>query len=71
MYGSSMGNGNVHDRRRIPIMLAGGAGGRVKGGRHIAMPDPTPIANLIAGIAEVADVDPGKLEHATGTVTLI
>lgn len=71
MYGSAMGNGNVHDRRRIPIMLAGGAGGRVKGGRHIAMPDPTPIANLIAGIAEVADIDPGTLEHATGRVTLV
>jgi hypothetical protein len=70
MYGSAMGNGNVHDRTKLPIMLAGGAAGRVKGGRHIATPDPTPIANLIAGIGEVVGLELGALEHATGLVAL-
>jgi len=70
MYGSAMGNGNVHDQTRIPIMLAGGAGGRVKGGRHIETPNPTPIANLIAGIGEAAGIELDPLEHATGRVSL-
>jgi len=70
MYGSAMGNGNVHDRRRIPIMLAGGASGRVKGGRHIANPDPTPIANLIASLGDAADLELGEIEHSTGRIAL-
>ena len=70
MYGSGMGNGDKHDQNRIPIMLAGSAGGRLKGGRHIAVPDPTPLANLIAGLGEVAGLDLGKLENSTGVVAL-
>ena len=70
MYGSGMGNGDKHDQARIPIMLAGSAAGRLKGGRHIANPDPTPLANLIAGLGQVAGLDLGKLENSTGTVEL-
>jgi hypothetical protein len=70
MYGSAMGNGNVHDQRRIPIMLAGTAAGRIAGGRHIANPDPTPMANLIGAIGDVAGIDLGELENSTGRVAL-
>ncbi len=70
MYGSAMGNGNFHDQTKLPIMLAGGASGRVKGGRHIANPDPTPIANLIASLGDVAGLDLGELERSTGRVDL-
>jgi len=70
MYGSGMGNGDQHDQRKIPIVLAGAAGGRLKGGRHIGTPDQTPLANLIAGLGEVAGLDIGKLENATGRVEL-
>jgi Protein of unknown function (DUF1552) len=70
MYGSGMGNGDKHDQARIPIMLAGSAAGRLKGGRHIATPDPTPLANLIAGLGQVAGLDLGKLENSTGIVEL-
>jgi len=70
VYGSGMGNGDQHDQRKIPIVLAGAAAGRLKGGRHIAVPDLTPLANLIAGLGEVAGLDVGKLENATGRVEL-
>ncbi len=70
MYGCGMGNGNTHDQSRLPIMLAGGATGRLKGGRHIATPNPTPLANLIVGLGQVAGLDLGKIENATGVVTL-
>jgi hypothetical protein len=70
MYGSGMGNGDKHDQRRIPIMLAGAAGGRLEGGRHIANPDPTPLANLIAGLGDVVGLELGELENATGRVVL-
>lgn len=70
MYGSGMGNGDKHDQSRIPIMLAGSAAGRLKGGRHIATPDPTPLANLIAGLGNVAGLDLGEIENSTGVVAL-
>jgi hypothetical protein len=45
LYGSGMGNPNVHDHVNLPILVAGGAGG-MKGGRHLRYAEPTPLANL-------------------------
>ncbi|MGD8340813.1 MAG: DUF1552 domain-containing protein [Gammaproteobacteria bacterium] len=70
MYGSGMGNGDKHDQSMIPIMLAGSAAGRLEGGRHIATPNPTPLANLIAGLGQVAGLQTGEIENATGIVEL-
>ena len=46
LYGSGMGNPNVHDHTNLPILVAGGAAGNMKGGRHIKFDQPTPLANL-------------------------
>src|SRR5882762_1503608 len=46
LYGSGMGNPNVHDHINLPILVAGGAAGGMKGGRHIKFAKPTPLANL-------------------------
>jgi hypothetical protein len=46
LYGSGMGNPNVHDHVNLPIIVAGGAAGRMHGGRHIRYDAPTPLANL-------------------------
>jgi hypothetical protein len=46
LYGSGMGNPNLHDHQNLPIIVAGGAAGRVSGGRHIRYAQPTPLANL-------------------------
>ena len=46
LYGSGMGNPNRHDHDNLPILVAGGAAGRMKGGRHIRFAKPTPLANL-------------------------
>jgi len=41
-----MGNPNIHDHDDLPILVAGGAAGRMRGGRHIRFARPTPLANL-------------------------
>jgi len=41
-----MGNPNVHDHTNLPILVAGGAAGKMRGGRHIGMRNRTPLANL-------------------------
>ena len=46
LYGSGMGNPNVHDHVNLPIIVAGGAAGNMRGGRHIRYKDATPLANL-------------------------
>ncbi len=46
MYGSGMGNPDKHDHVNLPILVAGGSGGQMKGGRHIKYAEPTPLANL-------------------------
>ena len=46
LYGSGMGNPNVHDHTNLPILVAGGAACRMRGGRHIKYDKPTPLANL-------------------------
>src|SRR5689334_21799656 len=46
LYGSGMGNPNVHDHANLPILVAGGAAGGMAGGRHVRYATPTPLANL-------------------------
>ncbi len=46
LYGSGMGNPDVHDHVNLPILVAGGGAGKLKGGRHIRYEKPTPLANL-------------------------
>jgi hypothetical protein len=46
LYGSGMGNPNVHDHVNLPIVVAGGAAGKMRGGRHIKYGQATPLANL-------------------------
>jgi hypothetical protein len=47
VYGSSMGNPNVHNHKRCPLFLAGHAGGALKGGLHVKAADGTPMANVM------------------------
>jgi hypothetical protein len=46
LYGSGMGNPNVHDHTNLPIIVAGGGATGLKGGRHLRFSKPTPLANL-------------------------
>jgi Protein of unknown function (DUF1552) len=46
LYGSGIGNPNVHDHTNLPTIVAGGAATGMKGGRHIKYVKPTPLANL-------------------------
>ena len=67
LYGSGMGNPNVHDHVNLPILVAGGAG-RVKGGRHINYADPTPLANLHLTLLERVGVRMDAFADSKGKV---
>jgi hypothetical protein len=50
LYGSPMGNSNVHNHKRCPLFLAGHAGGQIKGNSHVITPDGTPMANVFVSL---------------------
>ena len=47
LYGSSLSDGNQHNFSPLPIVLAGGASGQLKGGRHLQFPKDTRMSNLL------------------------
>jgi hypothetical protein len=68
LYGSSISDGNAHTHHDLPLLLAGGAAGRMSGGRHIRYPKETPMNNLLMTMLDQAGVHVDKLGDATGEV---
>ena len=57
IYGSPMGNSNVHNHKRCPLFFAGHAGGALKGNMHIKAADGTPMANAMLGALRSVGLD--------------
>ncbi|HEX6986910.1 MAG TPA: DUF1552 domain-containing protein, partial [Planctomycetaceae bacterium] len=68
LYGSGMGNPNVHDHTNLPILVAGGAAGRMRGGRHIRYDKPTPLANLHVTLLDKVGVRLESFADSDGTI---
>ncbi|MFN0108657.1 MAG: DUF1552 domain-containing protein [Blastocatellia bacterium] len=66
LYGSSISDGNLHTHHDLPIVLAGGGGGQVKGNRHIIYPKETPLNNLLVSMLQTAGVPVEKFGDSTG-----
>ncbi len=69
-FGSGMGNGNAHDRNNPPVAVLGGANGRLKGNRHIAVENKEPTANLLLAFADMANAEVTQIGHSTGRLIL-
>jgi hypothetical protein len=70
LYGSGMSNGNQHIHTNLPILVVGGAAGRVKGNKHVRVKDTTPLSNLMLTIMDVAGIPTEKYGESTGRVDL-
>jgi len=70
LYGSGMGNPNVHDHQNLPVIVAGGAAGGVKGGRHLHFDEPTALANLHLTLLDRAGVKVEKFGDSNGMISL-
>jgi hypothetical protein len=70
VYGSAMGNSNMHNHKRCPLVVAGHAGGRLKGGRHVKAADGTPMANAMLSLLHALDVDVTTFGDSTGALDL-
>jgi hypothetical protein len=70
LYGSGMSDGNQHNHTDLPIIVAGGASGRLKGGRHIRNPKKTPMANLLLAMLDKLQVPAETFGDSTGRVEI-
>jgi hypothetical protein len=70
IYGSPMGDSNLHNHRRLPLFLAGHAGGRLNGNLHIAAPEDTPMANVWLSVLQKLGVEIDKFGDATAALDL-
>jgi len=50
IYGSPMGDSNLHNHKRVPFFIAGRGAGALKGGLHLKAPNATPLANVMLGL---------------------
>jgi uncharacterized protein DUF1552 len=70
LYGSPMGDSNVHNHKRVPLFLAGHAGGTLKGNNHIRTADATPTANAMLTVLHKLGVDVPALGDSTAELDL-
>ena len=72
LYGGAMSNPNVHLHVNLPLVVAGGGAGRLKGGRHLAFTpgDNIPMTNLLVSLLDKAGVRVDKLGDSTGRIDL-
>ena len=68
LYGSGIGDPNIHDHTNLPIIVAGGAAGGMKGGRHLRFAKPTPLANLHLTLLQKVGVSIDSFADSDGTV---
>lgn len=66
LYGSGIGNPNIHDHTNLPTLVAGGAATGHKGGRYLRYDKPTPLANLHLSLLDKVGVRLDSFADSTG-----
>jgi len=65
-YGGGISNGNMHNHERLPVVVAGGGTGQLKGGRHLEYKQDMPMSNVLRSVLDKAGVHTDSLGDATG-----
>jgi hypothetical protein len=70
LWGSGMSDGNQHNHTDLPIVLAGGASGKLAGNRHVRNPHDTPMANLLLSMLDKLDIQTDHFGDSSGRVAI-
>jgi hypothetical protein len=70
LYGSGISNSTRHSGENLPLLVVGGGGGRLKGGRHVTYSDKPTMANLLVTLMDKMDVPVDHLGGSTGRLPL-
>jgi hypothetical protein len=71
MYASSMSDGSSHKPLNVPILIAGGGAGQIKGGRHLRHPKSPPVTNLFLTLLDMTGVPVESFADSTGKLELL
>ncbi|MEE8161106.1 MAG: DUF1552 domain-containing protein, partial [Acidobacteriota bacterium] len=71
VYGSSLSDGNLHVHYDLPILLAGGGAGQIKGGRHLRYPEDKPTTNLFLTLLDKLEIPVENFGDGTGRLELL
>jgi hypothetical protein len=71
IYGAGMSNSNAHIPTDLPILVAGGGAGQVKGGRHVRLAADTPLANLHLTIVDKMGLAAERFGDSTSGLTVL
>jgi hypothetical protein len=69
LYGSAISDGNRHNHDDLPILLAGGGGGTIRGGRYIKYENETPLNNLFLSMAQRMGAPLDSIGDSKGLLT--
>ena len=69
LWGAALGSGDIHSPHDMPIVVVGGGGGQLKGGRWLKYPMDTPFMNFTLSMLDKAGVRLENLGDSTGRVT--
>ena len=69
LYGSGMGNGNVHAAYPLPMLLVGGKA-LVNGNRHVQAPENSPNANLMLSMVDKFGIEQERFGVSTGRIEI-
>ena len=66
IYGSGISDGNIHFHMDLPVVMVGGGGGTLKGGRHLRYTDDTPLTNLYVSVLGKLGIPVEQFGDSTG-----
>ena len=69
LYGSGMGDGNLHRHDNLPILMLGRLGGKIRTGQHIVYPEHTPMTNLLLTLLDAVGAPIDSLGDSTGLLS--
>ena len=69
VYGSGISDGNRHNNENLPILVAGGGGGRIDTGRHVKVRGETPVCNVFNSMLDIAGAKVDLFGDSTGRLS--
>jgi hypothetical protein len=66
LYGSGLSDANRHDHHNLPIVLAGGAAGKLKTDRHLVTKSERPMGNLFLSMLDIMGTPAESIGDSSG-----
>jgi Protein of unknown function (DUF1552) len=66
LFASALSDGNSHNPHKLPVVIAGKAGGRIATGQNLVFPEDTPLSNLWVSVLNAFGTPVERFADSTG-----